>query len=75
VVPGFSLPSNCEAEGVIPSDFPVEDQLNPLALCFGVHPGGRGSFEKLCDFARSGKLAQKMRGNSQLLQSANSSCP
>jgi hypothetical protein len=39
---GCSLPRNCGAESVIPGHFPVENQANPFAPCFGFHRHGRG---------------------------------
>jgi hypothetical protein len=38
---GCSLPSNRRAEGVIPGDFPVENQMNPFAPRFAFHRDDR----------------------------------
>jgi hypothetical protein len=37
VMPGFSLPSNGGPESIIRGHFPIENQVNPFAPCFGFH--------------------------------------
>jgi hypothetical protein len=43
---GCSLPSNCRAEGVIPSYFPIENQMNPFAPRFAFHRDGHSGLKK-----------------------------
>jgi hypothetical protein len=43
---GCSLPRNCGAESVIPGHFPVENQANPFASCFGFYRHARGGLKK-----------------------------
>jgi hypothetical protein len=43
---GCSLPTNCGAEDVIPSYFPVENQTNPFVPRFAFHRDGRGGLKK-----------------------------
>ena len=72
---GCSLPRNCGAESVIPGHFPVENQANPFASCFGFHRHGRAVRKTLRLCKQRQARAQKMTGNSQLLRSRNPICP
>jgi hypothetical protein len=51
------LPSNCRAQGVIPSYFSVENQMNPFALRFAFHRDGRGGLKsvRLCTANRQAR--------------------
>jgi hypothetical protein len=70
---GCSLPRNCGAESVIPGHFPVEDQANPFAPCFGFHRYRRGGSKNSATLqgAASARI-KKMGVYSQLLPSFTS---
>src|SRR5215475_15452784 len=67
---GFSLPSHCRAEGVIPSHFSVENQTNPSVLGFAFHDGKRGCPRSVRPCPKNQQAGeQEMHGNSQSLRS------
>jgi hypothetical protein len=52
------LPSNCDAEGVVPGHFAIENQANPFARCFGFHRDWRGGLKsvRLCKTNRQARV-------------------
>jgi hypothetical protein len=55
---GCSLPSNCRAEGVIPSYFPIENQMDSFAPWFAFHRDGCGGLKKCSSLRGESASAQ-----------------
>jgi hypothetical protein len=67
-----SLPGNFCAERVIPSYFPIENQVNAFACSFGIHGDNCTTVQEVFAFKKNRQAGeQEMPGNSLSLPSGS----